>query len=80
MAQQHAAVERLDYMPTQVVSMEAQMPGEGEISSAEGFVPSSPIGGTFRFAPETHEMYPADAFPWQDQQDIAEMGQGIPWG
>ena len=35
--------------------------------------------GIFRFDPETHEMYLAEVFPWQDEKDIAELVTAIPW-
>jgi len=35
--------------------------------------------GIFRFHPETHEMYLAEVFPWQDQEDIAEIVAANPW-
>jgi glutaconate CoA-transferase subunit B len=35
--------------------------------------------GVFRFAPETHELYLAEVFPWQDESDIEEVRKGFPW-
>jgi len=36
--------------------------------------------GIFRFDPETHEMYLAEVFPWQDEEDIQEIVSANPWG
>ena len=36
--------------------------------------------GIFRFDPDTHEMYLAEVFPWQDEDDIAEIVAAVPWG
>jgi glutaconate CoA-transferase, subunit B len=35
--------------------------------------------GIFRFDPETHEMYLAEVFPWQDEKDVAELVAATPW-
>jgi glutaconate CoA-transferase, subunit B len=35
--------------------------------------------GIFRFDPETHEMYLAEVFPWQDEADVAEIVAAAPW-
>lgn len=35
--------------------------------------------GIFRFDAETHEMYLAEVFPWQDEEDIAEIVTAVPW-
>lgn len=35
--------------------------------------------GIFRFDPETHEMYLAEVFPWQDEEEIAEIVAATPW-
>lgn len=35
--------------------------------------------GVFRFDAETHEMYLADVFPWQDEKDIDEIVKAAPW-
>ena len=35
--------------------------------------------GIFRFDKETHEMYLADIFPWQDEEDIASIKADVPW-
>ena len=35
--------------------------------------------GIFRFDKETHEMYLADVFPWQDEEDIASIKADVPW-
>ncbi|OPY91409.1 MAG: Glutaconate CoA-transferase subunit B [Syntrophaceae bacterium PtaU1.Bin231] len=35
--------------------------------------------GIFRFDLETHEMYLAEVFPWQDEKDIAEVVAAAPW-
>ena len=36
--------------------------------------------GIFRFDPETHEMYLAEVFSWQDQEEIDEIVKANPWG
>lgn len=36
--------------------------------------------GIFRFDSETHEMYLAEVFPWQDEEDINEIVAANPWG
>jgi len=35
--------------------------------------------GIFRFDPVTHEVYLAEAFPWQDKADIANIKESFPW-
>jgi len=35
--------------------------------------------GVFRFDPETHELYLAEVFPWQDEEDIEEIRKSFPW-
>ena len=35
--------------------------------------------GVFRFAPETHELFLAEVFPWQDEADIEDIKQSFPW-
>ena len=35
--------------------------------------------GVFRFNPETHELFLAEVFPWQDEEDIEEIKKSIPW-
>ena len=35
--------------------------------------------GVFRFDVETHEMYLAEVFPWQDKADIEEVRKAFPW-
>jgi glutaconate CoA-transferase subunit B len=35
--------------------------------------------GVFRFDSETHELYLAEVFPWQDEEDIGEVKNSIPW-
>jgi len=35
--------------------------------------------GVFRFAPDTHELYLAEVFPWQDDQDIGRLREAFPW-
>jgi glutaconate CoA-transferase subunit B len=35
--------------------------------------------GAFRFDPETHELYLAEVFPWQDKEDIEELRSSFPW-
>jgi glutaconate CoA-transferase subunit B len=36
--------------------------------------------GIFRFDEESHEIYLAEVFPWQDETDIAEIVSQNPWG
>ena len=35
--------------------------------------------GVFRFAPDTHELYLAEVFPWQDEEDIEGVKKSFPW-
>jgi glutaconate CoA-transferase, subunit B len=35
--------------------------------------------GVFRFDSETHELYLAEVFPWQDQEDLEEVRKSFPW-
>jgi glutaconate CoA-transferase subunit B len=35
--------------------------------------------GVFRFDHETHEIYLAEVFPWQDEADIKDVKKGFPW-
>jgi glutaconate CoA-transferase subunit B len=35
--------------------------------------------GVFRFDTETHELYLAEVFPWQDERDIEELRSSFPW-
>lgn len=35
--------------------------------------------GVFRFDSETHELYLAEIFPWQDEKDIEEVRGSFPW-
>jgi glutaconate CoA-transferase subunit B len=35
--------------------------------------------GVFRFAPDTHELYLAEVFPWQDEEDIEGVRKSFPW-
>jgi glutaconate CoA-transferase subunit B len=35
--------------------------------------------GVFRFDSETHELYLAEVFPWQDERDIEEVRRSFPW-
>jgi len=35
--------------------------------------------GVFRFDSETHELYLAEVFPWQDEKDIEEVRKSFPW-
>jgi hypothetical protein len=35
--------------------------------------------GVFRFDGETHEVYLAEVFPWQDKADIEDVKTAFPW-
>jgi glutaconate CoA-transferase subunit B len=35
--------------------------------------------GVFRFDSETHELYLAEVFPWQDEEDIEGIRKSFPW-
>ena len=35
--------------------------------------------GVFRFDSQTHELYLAEVFPWQDEADIGEIKKSFPW-
>ena len=35
--------------------------------------------GLFRFDSETHELYLAEVFPWQDEKDVEEVRKSFPW-
>jgi glutaconate CoA-transferase subunit B len=35
--------------------------------------------GVFRFDVETHELYLAEVFPWQDEKDVEEVRKSFPW-
>jgi len=35
--------------------------------------------GVFRFDPETHELYLAEVFPWQNEEDIEGVRKSFPW-
>ncbi|MDO9333327.1 MAG: CoA-transferase [Dehalococcoidales bacterium] len=35
--------------------------------------------GVFRFDPKTHKLYLAEVFPWQDEADIEQVKESIPW-
>ena len=39
----------------------------------------SPTGGIFRFDAKTHELYLAEVFPWQDEEDLENLRRSFPW-
>lgn len=72
-------VERLDYM-TEPGFLDGS-PDARKKANLVGGGPSCVVSnrGVFRFDPETHEVYLAEVFPWQDEEDIEEVKKGIPW-
>jgi glutaconate CoA-transferase subunit B len=58
--------------------------GSPEARDKAGLVGGGPSAvvtdkGIFRFDPDTHEMFLADIFPWQDEKDVNEIATAIPW-
>jgi len=72
-------VEKVDYM-TEPGFLDGS-PDARKKANLVGGGPSAVITdrGVFRFDPETHELYLAEVFPWQDDEDIKEVKEGFPW-
>jgi len=72
-------VEKLDYM-TETGFLDGS-PDARKKANLVGGGPSSVVTdrGVFRFDRETHELYLAEVFPWQDEEDIEEVKKSIPW-
>jgi glutaconate CoA-transferase subunit B len=72
-------VEKLDYM-TEPGFLDGS-PDARKKANLVGGGPSCVVTdrGKFRFDPETHELYLAEVFPWQDEQDIEEIKKSFPW-
>jgi glutaconate CoA-transferase subunit B len=72
-------VKKLDYM-TEAGFLDGS-PDARKKANLVGGGPSSVATdrGVFRFDPETHELYLAEVFPWQDEADIEQVKKSIPW-
>lgn len=72
-------VEKVDYM-TEAGFLNGS-PDARKKANLVGGGPSAVVTdrGVFRFEPETHELYLAEVFPWQDEKDIEEVKKGFPW-
>ena len=72
-------VEKVDYM-TEPGFLDGS-PDARKKANLVGGGPSAVITnkGVFRFDPETHELYLAEVFPWQDEEDIEEVKKGFAW-
>jgi glutaconate CoA-transferase subunit B len=72
-------VEKLDYM-----TEAGFLDGSPDARKKENLVGGGPSAvvtdrGVFRFDPETHILYLAEIFPWQDEADIEDVKNSIPW-
>ena len=72
-------VEKVDYM-TEAGFLDGS-PDARKKANLVGGGPSAVITnrGVFRFDSETNELYLAEVFPWQDEEDIEEVKKGFPW-
>jgi glutaconate CoA-transferase subunit B len=72
-------VEKLDYM-TETGFLDGR-PDARKKANLVGGGPSSVVTnrGVFRFDSETHELYLAEVFPWQDEEDIEKVKKSFPW-
>lgn len=72
-------VEKLDYM-TEPGFLDGS-PDARKKHNLVGGGPSCVVTnrGIFRFDAETHEIYLAEVFPWQDDEDIEEIRKSFPW-
>lgn len=71
--------EKLDYMTNP-----GYLDGSPGARKKAGLVGGGPAclvtnRGIFRFDKQTREMYLAEVFPWQDEEDIAMIKDDIPW-
>ncbi len=72
-------VEKVDYM-TEAGFLDGS-PDARKKANLVGGGPSAVVTdrGIFRFAPDTHQLYLAEVFPWQDKEDIKEVKNSFPW-
>ena len=72
-------VEKVDYM-TEPGFLDGS-PGARKKANLVGGGPSSVVTdkGVFRFDAETRELYLAEIFPWQDEEDIENVSKSFPW-
>ena len=72
-------VEKLDYMTE--TGFADGSPDARKKANLVGGGPSSVVTdrGVFRFDPESHELFLAEVFPWQNEEDIEEIKKSIPW-
>ena len=72
-------VEKLDYM-TETGFFDGS-PDARKKANLVGGGPSSVVTnrGVCRFDSETHELYLAEVFPWQDEEDIEKVKKSFPW-
>jgi glutaconate CoA-transferase subunit B len=72
-------VEKVDYM-----TESGFLDGSRDARKKANLVGGGPSAvatnrGVFRFDTETHELYLAEVFPWQDERDIQELRSSFPW-
>jgi glutaconate CoA-transferase subunit B len=72
-------VEKVDYM-----TESGFLDGSRDARKKANLVGGGPSAvatnrGVFRFDTETHELYLAEIFPWQDERDIEELRSSFPW-
>ena len=72
-------VKKVDYM-----TEPGFLDGSPDARRRAGLVGGGPSAivtdrGVFRFDPETHEIYLSEVFPWQDDEDIAQIVKAMPW-
>jgi glutaconate CoA-transferase subunit B len=72
-------VQKVDYM-TEAGFLDGS-PDARKKANLVGGGPSAVITdrGVFRFDKGSHEIYLAEVFPWQDEDDIADVKSGFPW-
>ena len=72
-------VAKLDYM-TEAGFLDGS-PDARKKANLVGGGPSAVVTdrGVFRFDAETHEVYLAEVYPWQDDEDIDDVKNSIPW-
>jgi glutaconate CoA-transferase subunit B len=72
-------VKKLDYM-TEAGFLDGSADARKKANLVGGG-PSAVVTdrGVFRFDPKTHELYLAEVFPWQDDEDIEDVKSSFPW-
>jgi len=72
-------VKKVDYM-TEAGFLDGS-PDARKKANLVGGGPSAVVTdrGIFRFDHKTHEIYLAEVFPWQDQEDIKDIKKSFPW-